>query len=290
MNDPLLLWTKEIFSKYNNKPLKRFGQHFLISDKIRKTIIESADLQKNDIVIEIGAGFGTLTFDIAKYCKKVIAVEIDKLLCEILRKEMQGYENIQVINSDILKIDFNELLDEYAGKEIKVIGSLPYYITGPILEKIVYMPGVKIAVIVVQSEVAKRMISRCDSSDYGALSIFVQYKSVPKIISGIPSCFFLPNPKVDSKIVKLSFSQHQNKEKVKDEHEFFSMIRMLFSQRRKTIKNALLRWNKNSKNVIFSADDILKDNNISSIARVETLSVSQLVKLHNSINRLAGSE
>lgn len=232
--------TIEILKKYHFNFQKRFGQNFLIDSNILEKIIEAAAITKDDCVLEIGPGIGTMTQYLAESAREVIAVEIDKALIPILKDTLSSYQNVTLINEDILKIDINKLVQEKnQGREIKVVANLPYYITTPIIMELFesHVPLKRIT-IMVQKEVADRMQVGPGTKDYGALSLAVQYYARPEIITYVsPSCF-IPKPGVGSAVLRLD-KYEQPPVKAENEAFLFAIIRAAFNQRRKTLVNGL---------------------------------------------------
>lgn len=232
--------TIEIIQKYDFAFQKKFGQNFLIDGRVLDKIIDAADIGKEDCVLEIGPGIGTLTSRLAEAAGQVIAVEIDKNLIPILGDVLSEYDNITVLNEDILKVDIPALVEEKnAGKPIKVVANLPYYITTPIIMGL-FESNVPIdnITVMVQKEVAQRMQVGPGTKDYGALSLAVQYYAEPYIVANVPQNCFIPRPNVGSAVIRLT--RHQEKPvTVKDEQHMFRLIRAAFNQRRKTLQNAL---------------------------------------------------
>ena len=243
MNRPVLgipQNTIEILQRYNFSFQKKFGQNFLIDPHVLDKIINAAKISKEDMVLEIGPGIGTMTQYLAETAGKVIAVEIDKNLIPILTDTLDGYKNVKIINEDILKIDINKLvMEENGGKPVKVAANLPYYITTPIIMGLFesHVPVESITVMV-QKEVADRMQTGPGSKDYGALSLAVQYYASPYIVANVPPNCFMPRPKVGSAVIRLDCHKKPPVE-VKDEHLLFDIIRASFNQRRKTLQNGL---------------------------------------------------
>lgn len=232
--------TKEIINKYGFRFRKKFGQNFLVDAGILGKIIEGAMVTKQDMVLEIGPGIGTMTQYLAEAARKVFAVEIDEHLIPILTETLQAYDNVSVIHADILKLDIVELVkEENEGRPIKVVANLPYYITTPIIMGL-FESGVPAdnITIMVQKEVAKRMKAGPGTKDYGALSLAVQYYAKPEIITNVPCQCFMPRPNVDSTVIRLT-KYITPPIKVKDAALMFKMIRAAFNQRRKTLVNAL---------------------------------------------------
>lgn len=245
--------TIEILQKYNFVFQKKFGQNFLIDTHVLDKIIGSAEITKDDVVLEIGPGIGTMTQYLACAAKKVIAVEIDKALIPILEDTLSDYENVRVINQDVLKVDIAKLAEEEnGGKPIKVVANLPYYITTPIIMGLFenHVP-IKSITVMVQKEVADRMQVGPGTKDYGALSLAVQYYAKPYIVANVPPNCFMPRPKVGSAVIRLE--RYENPPvTVKDEKLMFRLIRASFNQRRKTLANGL----KNSPELDYTKEEI----------------------------------
>lgn len=232
--------TIEILQKYQFNFQKKFGQNFLIDTHVLDKIISSAEVTKEDCVLEIGPGIGTMTQYLAENAREVIAVEIDKMLIPILEDTLSEYDNVTVINEDILKVDINKIARERNdGKPIKVVANLPYYITTPIIMGL-FESGVPLhsITIMVQKEVADRMQVGPGTKDYGALSLAVQYYAKPQIVANVPPNCFMPRPNVGSAVIRLD--RYENPPvKVCDEKKMFAIIRAVFNQRRKTMVNSL---------------------------------------------------
>lgn len=233
--------TIAILQKYNFNFQKKFGQNFLIDANILQNIIDAAEVTKDDCVLEIGPGIGTMTQYLCENAREVVAVEIDKKLIPILESDtLAAYDNITIINEDILKVDINKLVQEKnGGKPIKVVANLPYYITTPIIMGLFesHVPLDSIT-IMVQKEVADRMQVGPGTKDYGALSLAVQYYAKPKVMLTVPASCFMPRPNVDSAVIRLTRYQNPPVE-AKNEHFMFDIIRASFNQRRKTLVNGL---------------------------------------------------
>ena len=238
---------------YNFVFQKKFGQNFLIDTHVLDKIIGSAEITKDDVVLEIGPGIGTMTQYLACAAKKVIAVEIDKALIPILEDTLSEYENVRVINHDVLKVDIAKLAEEEnGGKPIKVVANLPYYITTPIIMGLFenHVP-IKSITVMVQKEVADRMQVGPGTKDYGALSLAVQYYAKPYIVANVPPNCFMPRPKVGSAVIRLE--RYENPPvTVEDEKLMFRLIRASFNQRRKTLANGL----KNSPELDYTKEEI----------------------------------
>ncbi|SCX79592.1 16S rRNA (adenine1518-N6/adenine1519-N6)-dimethyltransferase [Lachnospiraceae bacterium XPB1003] len=232
--------TAAIINKYNFMFRKKFGQNFLIDASVVEEIIDAAGISEEDTVLEIGPGIGTMTQYLAERAGRVIAVEIDRALIPILEDTLSAYDNVRVINDDILKVDLNRLSEEEnGGRPIKVVANLPYYITTPIimalLEKEVPLESIT---IMVQKEVAERMKTGPGSKDYGALSLAVQYYSEPVIVTEVPPHCFMPRPGVSSMVIRLD-RYKEPPVTPKDPDKMFKLIRASFNHRRKTLSNGL---------------------------------------------------
>lgn len=232
--------TIEIIQKYEFMFQKKFGQNFLIDTHVLEKIISAAGITKNDCVLEIGPGIGTMTQYLAENAGHVVAVEIDRNLIPILKETLADYDNVTVINEDILRVDIKALAEEYnGGKPIKVVANLPYYITTPIIMGL-FESGVPIdnITVMVQKEVADRMKEGPGSKDYGALSLAVQYYAEPEIVANVPPNCFIPRPNVGSAVIRLTRHKEMPVQ-VKDPALMFKIIRASFNQRRKTLQNGL---------------------------------------------------
>lgn len=232
--------TLQILEKYNFSFQKKYGQNFLIDTHILEGIIDGAEITKDDCVLEIGPGIGTMTQYLCERAGFVVAVEIDKNLIPILQDTLSAYDNKIIINEDVLKVDINELCNKYNnGRPIKVVANLPYYITTPIIMGLFesYVPLESITVMV-QKEVADRMQVGPGTKDYGALSLSVQYYSIPKVLMVVSANCFIPRPNVDSSVIRLTVHK-ENPVSVNNEAFMFSLIRASFNQRRKTLVNGL---------------------------------------------------
>ena len=275
--------TIAVLQKYNFVFQKKFGQNFLIDTHVLDKIIGSGEITKDDFVLEIGPGIGTMTQYLACAAGKVAAVEIDKALIPILEDTLDGYDNVQVINEDVLKVDIAELAKrENEGKPIKVVANLPYYITTPIIMGLFesHVPVDSITVMVLK-EVADRMQTGPGSKDYGALSLAVQYYAKPEIVANVPPNCFMPRPKVGSAVIRLT--RHQNPPVTTlDEKLMFRLIRASFNQRRKTLANGLKNSGELnlSKEVITAAIEKLGKG---SSVRGEALDLEEFARLTNII-------
>lgn len=273
--------TIEVIQKYQFAFQKRFGQNFLIDAHVLEKIVSAAGITKDDCVLEIGPGIGTMTQYLAESAGQVIAVEIDTNLLPILADTLKDYSNVKVINQDILKVDINELVKEYNnGRLIKVVANLPYYITTPIIMGL-FESNVPIdnITVMVQKEVADRMQVGPGSKDYGALSLAVQYYASPYIVANVPPNCFIPRPNVGSAVIRLT-RYKEPPVQVNDPKLMFKLIRASFNQRRKTLQNGL----NNSPEISFSKEEIAKaieSLGVSPSVRGEALSLEQFAQLAN---------
>lgn len=280
--------TAEIIEKYHFSFQKKFGQNFLVDSSILDRIIESAQITKEDCVLEIGPGIGTMTQRLAEEAGAVVAVEIDKNLLPVLEDTLSAYENVTVINADILKLDLNRIVKEHnGGRPVKVVANLPYYITTPIImalfEKKVPLHSVT---IMVQKEVADRMRVGPGTKDYGALSLAVQYYAKPEIVTKVPAGCFMPKPNVDSAVIRLTRYEKPPVE-VEDEAWLFAVIRASFNQRRKTLANGLA-------NAGYpgigrrQVEEVLSAMGLAAAVRGETLTLEQFAELSNRLAKRSG--
>lgn len=276
--------TIAVLNKHNFTFQKKFGQNFLIDTHVLEKIIRSAEITKDDMVLEIGPGIGTMTQYLCESAREVIAVEIDRTLIPILEDTLSEYENVTVINEDVLKVDIRKIvMERNQGKPVKVVANLPYYITTPIIMGLfeAHVPLDSITVMV-QKEVADRMQAKPSTKDYGALSLAVQYYAKPYIVANVPPNCFMPRPNVGSAVIQLKLHGTPVID-VKDEHLMFAIIRASFNQRRKTLVNGL----NNAPSIHASKELILEA--IRSIGekdtvRGEALTLEQFAKLSNYIS------
>jgi 16S rRNA (adenine1518-N6/adenine1519-N6)-dimethyltransferase len=278
--------TLEIIRKYDFAFQKRFGQNFLIDGNVVEKIVNQAGVTKEDFVLEVGPGIGTMTQVLCEHAREVAAVEIDKSLIPILKETLSPYDNVTVINEDILKVDVNELaLEKNGGRPIKVVANLPYYITTPIIMGLFesHVPIDSIT-IMVQKEVADRMQVGPGTKDYGALSLAVQYYARPEIVLKVPASCFMPRPKVDSAVIRLK-KHEQPTVDVADEGLMFAIIRAAFNQRRKTLLNALSnsgelsgRSDRKSKEELAA---VIEAAGLNPTVRGEALTLEEYAKLAN---------
>ena len=271
--------TIEVIKKYEFCFQKKFGQNFLIDGHVLDKIIAGAGVTKDDMVLEIGPGIGTMTQYLAEAAGKIVAVEIDRNLLPILQETLADYDNVKVIHADVLSLDLEKLVqEENGGRPIKVVANLPYYITTPIIMALFeqHVPLANVTVMV-QKEVAARMKSGPGSKDYGALSLAVQYYAEPYIVANVPCNCFMPRPNVDSAVIRLT-RYEEPPVQVKDEKMLFKIIRASFNQRRKTLQNGL----NNSSELNFTKDQIaaaIAEAGFSPSVRGEALTLEQFAKL-----------
>lgn len=279
--------TIEIIQKYEFMFQKKFGQNFLIDTHVLEKIISAAGITKNDCVLEIGPGIGTMTQYLAESAREVVAVEIDKNLIPILEDTLSEYDNVTVINEDILKVDLRKLAEEKNnGRPVKIVANLPYYITTPIImglfENQVPLSSIT---IMVQKEVADRMQVGPGTKDYGALSLAVQYYARPEIVLQVPPACFMPRPGVGSAVIRLT-KHEQPPVRTKDEKKLFAVIRASFGQRRKTLANALTNGfcyeaesGKTQRVTRQQVYDVLEQMELSRTIRGEALTLEQFAEL-----------
>ena len=273
--------TIDVLQKYNFNFQKKFGQNFLIDTHVLDKIIRESGVNKDDMVIEIGPGIGTMTQYLCENAREVVAIEIDKNLIPILGDTLSAYDNVTVINEDVLKVDIKKLAEEKnGGRPVKVVANLPYYITTPIImglfESRVPIDSIT---IMVQKEVADRMQEGPGSKEYGALSLAVQYYAKPEIVAIVPPNCFMPRPNVGSAVIRLTCHEKPPVE-VKDEGFMFNLIRASFNQRRKTLVNGLTNasfLNVTKEQVL----EALEKMELSPTIRGEALSLEQFAQLSN---------
>ncbi len=272
--------TIETIKKYDFAFQKKFGQNFLIDGHVIHKILAAAEVTGEDFVLEIGPGIGTMTQYLAEAAREVVAVEIDKMLIPILQDTLQGYDNVTIMNEDILKVDIRALAEEKnGGKPIKVVANLPYYITTPIIMGLFenHVPLYNMTVMV-QKEVAGRMQAAPGTKEYGALSLAVQYYADTYIAANVPPNCFIPRPKVGSAVIRLNAWQ-QPPVSVEDEKFMFSLIRASFNQRRKTLQNSLVNGG-----IAVTKEQIaqaLAEMNLPVSVRGESLTLEQFARLSN---------
>lgn len=271
--------TIAVLQKYNFTFQKKYGQNFLIDSHVLEKIMDAAEIGKDDCVVEIGPGIGTMTQYLAERAGEVVAVEIDKNLIPILTETLADYKNVSIINEDILKVDLNRIVEEKnGGRPVKIVANLPYYITTPIIMGLFenHVP-VKSITVMVQKEVADRMQVGPGTKDYGALSLAVQYYAKPEIVAIVPPNCFIPRPNVASAVIRLTCHEKKPVE-VKDEKGMFALIRASFNQRRKTLANSL----SNAQNLSLTREQVteaLESMQLSLTIRGEALTLEQFAAL-----------
>ncbi|MBS7130275.1 16S rRNA (adenine(1518)-N(6)/adenine(1519)-N(6))-dimethyltransferase RsmA [Clostridium paraputrificum] len=275
--------TQDLVKKYNFKFSKSLGQNFLIDDSVLTDIVEGAEVNKDDLIIEIGPGVGSLTAQLIGKAKKVVSIELDNDLIPILQEELGQYENFTLIHKDALKVDFNEIIGDE--KSVKLVANLPYYVTTPIIVKLLKDNyNFKSLTIMIQKEVAERINAEPNCKEYGALSLLVQYYCDTKIVRKVSPGSFIPRPKVDSIVIRLDRLSEKRVE-VKDEKLMFEIIRNAFNMRRKTMWNAV-------KFLGMKKEDIEKVFELSGIdqkRRGETLSLHEFAILSDNIINIRNS-
>jgi 16S rRNA (adenine1518-N6/adenine1519-N6)-dimethyltransferase len=275
------LTTKDIVKKYGFRFTKSLGQNFLIDESVLMDIVDGAEVNAEDFVIEIGPGVGTLTKELLKRAKRVCAIELDSDLIPILKEELKDFDNFDIVNEDALRVDFKALIGEE--KSVKVVANLPYYVTTPIIVKLLNEDyDFKSLTIMIQKEVGERMAAKPNTKEYGALSILVQYHCDTKIIRKVSPNSFIPQPKVDSIVVKMD-KLSQPRVQVKDEKLYFRVCRESFNARRKTLWNAMKNLKLNGE-IIEAA---FNKAGIDSKRRGETLSLEEFADLTNAIFELS---
>lgn len=275
--------TQEIIKKHNFSIQKKYGQNFLIDEHVLNKIIAAAELTEDDYVIEIGPGIGTMTERMAPECRHVTAIEIDKELIPILSETLSGFNNVDIINEDVLKVDLNKLIAERNdNKPVKVVANLPYYITTPIIMSLLENKiPIDTITVMVQKEVADRMMVGPGTKDYGALSLAVQYYAKPYIVANVPMNCFIPRPNVASAVIRLTCHK-EPPVTVKDEKLMFNLIRASFNQRRKTLINGISNFSGLSytkEQVAMALNSIGLSENI----RGEALDLEKFAKLSDAL-------
>lgn len=277
--------TRDLIKKHDFKIAKKFGQNFLVDENILKTIIGCSELSKADCVLEIGPGMGTMTQVLCEKAGRVLAVEIDRELIPILKVSLFGYENVKLINEDILKLNLKAILEENFGSfPVKVVANLPYYITTPIIMKLLEEDiNMKSITIMVQKEVGERLCAAPGGKDYGALTVAVQYRCIPNKIMVVPPESFIPKPEVESMVVRLD-SRDKPPVTLKDEKMYFRVVKASFGQRRKTLLNALTAGNLGKSKEELKM--VLLKNSIDENRRGETLSLEEFAVIANELSSL----
>lgn len=269
--------TIAILNKYGLRANKKLGQNFLINESIIYDIVKKANVTKEDVVIEIGPGLGSLTKELINNAKKVIAIELDPNMIDILKSRFGIFDNFEVIYGDVLKIDLEELIKGY--DSVKVVANLPYYITTPIIMKLLEDKlKIKSITVMVQKEVGERICATHKDKEYGAITVSVQYYSEPQIIIDVPKENFLPAPEVDSCVIRLDMRE-KPLVSLKDEKLFFRLVKGSFTQRRKTINNSLTCSGKSKEEIIAALNKL----GIDSKLRAENLSIQQYADIANTL-------
>lgn len=278
--------TIAVLQKYQFRFQKKYGQNFLIDPDVLERIVAAAQITREDTVLEIGPGIGTMTQVLAEAAGEVVAVEIDKALLPILDETLADYDNVTVINADILKLDIPALVAEHGGRPVKVVANLPYYITTPIIMELFESRApIHSITIMVQREVAERMQVGPGTKDYGALSLSVQYYAEPEIVANVPPNCFIPRPSVGSAVIRLT-RREQPPVEVADEARMFAVIRASFNQRRKTLANGLA----NAAELHVTREqvtDALAAMGLPAAVRGETLTLAQFAELSNRLGQQA---
>ncbi len=276
--------TRDMIKKHDFKIAKKFGQNFLVDESVLKAIIDCSGLSKEDCVLEIGPGMGVMTQVLCEKAGHVLAVEIDRELIPILKVSLFGYDNVKVINDDVLKLDLNEVLAESFGNiPVKVVANLPYYITTPIIMKLLEENiNFKSITVMVQKEVGERLCASPGGKDYGAVTVAVQYRCIPNKVLVVPPEAFIPQPEVDSMVIRLD-SRAEPPVKLKDEKMYFRVVKASFGQRRKTLLNALASGNLGRTKEELRA--ILLKHGIDEKRRGETLSLQEFASIANELSQ-----
>ncbi len=279
----LIQETHFIMNKYNITANKNFGQNFLIDENVVENIVMSSEVNKNDLVIEIGPGLGTLTSLLLEKAGKVICVELDKKMLEILNDRFSLYNNFELINDDILKVDLKALISNNSQFEnVKVVANLPYYITTPIIMKLLENKlDLRSITVMVQKEVAQRLVETPSGKDTGAITYSINYYTDPELVLDVSKDSFIPSPKVDSAVIKLNILK-QPKIQVTNEELFFKVIKCAFMQKRKTLVNSLSNSGISSKETL---ENILNELGIDTRIRAEQLSLEQFGYLSDKLDK-----
>lgn len=276
----ILETTKYLMKKYKLTASKSLGQNFLINEEVIKNTIDVANIKKEDLIIEIGPGLGTLTNELLLHAGKVICIEIDKKMIEILKDRFLLFDNIEIINEDIMKLDLNEVIEKSGYKEAKIVANLPYYITTPIVMKLLETKAnLKSITVMVQNEVADRLCAKTGTRAAGAITYAVEYYSDAKKMFVVPNTSFIPMPNVESAVIMLEVKKDKFKD-VKDEKKLFEIIKYAFMQRRKTLINALDSFGGDAKDKV---KDILRELKIDERIRGEALSLEDFIKISNEV-------
>lgn len=283
---PLVL--RQVLAENGFRFTKSLGQNFLVDENVLDSIISGAEINGESCVLEIGPGFGTLTQRLCMHAKKVVAVEIDSDVIPVLKESTANFENIRVINADIMKTDIAALIsDEFGSQKVKVCANLPYYITTPIISSLI-KPSLPISdiTIMIQKEVAERLAASPGGKDYGALSVMVGYRAEPELITVVPPSAFMPQPKVESAVIRLNLRSTPPVDLI-SEKVFENVVKGAFALRRKTLVNSLV----NGGTLGLSKDEIIKILSVAGIdgkRRGETLSMQEFAAIANEISRCGG--
>lgn len=277
--------TRFIMDKYHITANKNLGQNFLIDDEAVNGIVEAAKVSKDDLIIEIGPGLGTLTKELLDRAGKVICIELDKRMIEILNDRFSMYDNFKVLNEDVLKVDLKNLIAKEKIITTKIVANLPYYITTPIIMKLLEERlDIETITVMIQKEVADRLVTNPGTGDTGAITYAIHYYTEPKRVLEVPNTAFIPAPKVNSTVINLKILK-EPKVKVQDEAKLFELIKTAFMQKRKTLLNALSNSNKyGSKEEISKVLELLK---IDSRVRPEKLTLEEFAKITETISKIA---
>ena len=277
--------TKFLMKKYNISANKDLGQNFLIDDNVIENIVEAAEINEKDFVIEIGPGLGTLTSKLVEKAGKVIAIELDKKMLKILNDRFALYNNFSLINEDVLKVDLNNLIQQENTQNytVKIVANLPYYITTPIVMKLLEEKlNIDSITVMVQKEVADRLTETPGGKNTGAITYCVYYYAKPQEVLTVPNTSFVPEPKVNSEVIKLNIRK-EPPVALKDEKLFFKVVKASFMQRRKTLLNGLANSGIASKEKL---KEILQELNLSENIRGESLNIEQFAEISNKLSKI----
>jgi len=273
---------KDILSRHGFTFSKSLGQNFIINPSVCPRIAEEGGAASGTGVIEIGTGVGVLTAELAKRADKVVAIEIDDRLIPVLSETLSDFDNVKIINEDVLKVDLNKVIEEeFSGMDVYVCANLPYYITSPIIMSLLESRlNIKAITVMVQKEAATRLTAELGTRDVGAVTVAVRYYSEPKLLFNVSRGSFMPSPNVDSAVIRLDI---KNEQKVDDEKYFFKVVRAAFSQRRKTLSNSLSSGLSMDKKVITEA---IKSAGLSESVRPEQLSMEDFINIAESVRKI----
>lgn len=273
---------KDILSRHGFTFSKSLGQNFIINPSVCPRIAEEGGASSGTGVIEIGTGVGVLTAELAKRADKVVAVEIDDRLIPVLSETLSDFDNVKIINEDVLKVDLNKVIEEeFRGMDVYVCANLPYYITSPIIMSLLESRlNIKAITVMVQKEAATRLTAELGTRDVGAVTVAVRYYSEPKLLFNVSRGSFMPSPNVDSAVIRLDI---KNEQKVNDEKHFFKVVRAAFSQRRKTLSNSLSSGLSMDKKVIAEA---IKSAGLPESVRPEQLSMEDFINIAESVRKI----